>query len=184
MFRSSNKEKIAIEISYDQKPTRPDEKERILKNGGKIEKIMHEGLPVGPYRTWVDDEGPGIAITRSLGDLLAKKIGLISDPEVHHIELQKGDKFIILGSDGLFDVMNSAEVCGFVNTYENKENSAEVISILSFIPIIFILFKALVNEARFRWDELNKVKKNNSKIGDAPYLRFGCDDITAVVCYL
>jgi len=37
---------------------------------------------VGPYRVWVDEEGPGIAITRTLGDLMAKKIGLISEPEI------------------------------------------------------------------------------------------------------
>ena len=82
LYRVTNKEKLAIEISYDQKPTRPDEKERILKLGGKIEKLVHDGVPVGPYRVWADDEGPGIAMTRSLGDLMAKKIGLISDPEI------------------------------------------------------------------------------------------------------
>ena len=25
--------------------------------------------PSGPYRVWADDEGPGIAMTRTLGDL-------------------------------------------------------------------------------------------------------------------
>lgn len=30
---------------------------------------------------------------------------------------------------------------------------------------------------------MNKTKKNNSKIGDLPYLKFGCDDITCVVAY-
>lgn len=44
--------------------------------------------------------------------------------------------------------------------------------------------ESLVQECRNRWEELNKTKKNNSKIGDIPYLKFGCDDITAVVCYL
>ncbi len=39
-------------------------------------------------------------------------------------------------------------------------------------------------ECRSRWDEMNKTKKNNSKIGDLPYLKFGCDDITAVVAFL
>ena len=38
-------------------------------------------------------------------------------------------------------------------------------------------------ECRSRWDEMNKTKKNNSKIGDLPYLKFGCDDITAVVAF-
>lgn len=43
---------------------------------------------------------------------------------------------------------------------------------------------ALVQECRNRWDEMNKNKKNSSKIGDLPYLKFGCDDITCVVAYL
>lgn len=74
----------------------------------------------------------------------------------------------MIGSDGIFDVMNSAEVCGFIEQCESKEKVAEL----------------LVNECRFRWDESNKNKKNNSKIGDLPYTKFGCDDITAVVAFI
>ncbi len=47
---------------------------------------------------WADDEGPGIAMTRTLGDFQGKKIGLISIPEIQHIELTHSDKFIVLGS--------------------------------------------------------------------------------------
>ena len=54
-------------------------------------------------------------MTRTLGDLQAKKIGLISEPEIQHLELVRGDKFIVIGSDGVWDVMSSAEVCGFVS---------------------------------------------------------------------
>jgi integrin-linked kinase-associated serine/threonine phosphatase 2C len=64
--------------------------------------------------------------------------------------------------------MSSAEVCGFVEQHENKENVAE----------------ALVMECRNRWDDMNKNKKSSSKVGDVPYLKFGCDDITAVVALL
>lgn len=74
----------------------------------------------------------------------------------------------MIGSDGVWDVMSSAEVSGFVLKFEQQEGVAE----------------ALVNECRARWDEMNKTKKNNSKIGDLPYLKFGCDDITCVVAYL
>ncbi|CAD8071410.1 unnamed protein product [Paramecium primaurelia] len=167
LFRQTAKEKLAIELSYDHKPTRPDEKERIIRCGGKIERLIHDGQPVGPYRIWADDEGPGIAMTRTLGDLQAKKIGLISEPEVQHIELTKQDKFMVIGSDGVWDVMSSAEVCGFVLKHEPKESVAE----------------AIVTECRSRWDEMNKQKKTNSRIGDLPYLKFGCDDITAVIAY-
>ena len=35
--------KLAIELSWDHKPTRRDEKERILSKGGKIEKLIIDG---------------------------------------------------------------------------------------------------------------------------------------------
>jgi len=42
----------------------------------------------------------------------------------------------------------------------------------------------LVAECRIRWDEMNRLKKTNSRIGDLPYLKYGCDDITCVIAYL
>ena len=47
-------------------------------------------------------------MTRTLGDFGAKKIGLTSDPEIQHLELNRNDQFIILASDGVWDVMSSA----------------------------------------------------------------------------
>jgi integrin-linked kinase-associated serine/threonine phosphatase 2C len=83
--------------------------------------------------------------------------------------LEKGDKFVVMGSDGVWDVMSSAEVCGFINNYQlGNETCAE----------------ALLAECRVRWDEMNRLKKTNSKIGDLPYLKFGCDDMTCVIAYL
>lgn len=182
LFRQNKDAKQAIELSWDHKPTRPDEKHRIQKSGGKIEKLIHEGQPVGPFRVWQDDEGPGIAMTRTLGDLQAKKIGLISEPEIEHFVLREKDEFIVIGSDGIWDVMTSAEVVGFVlhclenirmedNTNMKDRDPREQIA------------EKLVAEARSRWEDLNKNKKKNAGlgIGDVPYLRYGCDDITAVV---
>jgi len=168
--RVTTKEKSAIELSNDHKPTRPDERNRILKSGGKIERFAHDGVPVGPYRVWADEEGPGIAMTRSVGDLLSKKIGLICEPEIECIELTPNDKFLVIGSDGLWDVMGSTEVVGFVLQHEHKESVAE----------------ALVLEARSRWEEMGKTNKRSGDagIGDVPFMKFGCDDITAVVAYL
>mmetsp|Transcript_2558 Transcript_2558/g.351 ORF Transcript_2558/g.351 Transcript_2558/m.351 type:complete len:81 (+) Transcript_2558:116-358(+) len=80
-------------------------------------------------------------MTRTLGDLHAKKIGLISDPEIQHIELTTQDKFIVIGSDGVWDVMTSAEVVGFVENYCNTHESREGVA------------DAVVMECRMRWDE-------------------------------
>ncbi len=170
MGRVTPKEKSAIELSNDHKPTREDERIRILKHGGKIERLVQDGIPIGPHRVWLDEEGPGIAMTRSIGDIFSKKIGLISDPEIECIELTPNDKFIVIGSDGLWDVMGSTEVVGFILQYSGKEGVAE----------------ALVSEARSRWEENGKIKKRTIDIGigDVPYVKFGCDDISAVVAYL
>jgi hypothetical protein len=67
--------------------------------------------------------------------------------------------------------MSSAEVVGYIiqlNQWDKIEDTAE----------------KLAREARSRWQELNKVKKNNNKIGDYPSARHGIDDITVIILYL
>ncbi|EER09602.1 protein phosphatase 2C, putative [Perkinsus marinus ATCC 50983] len=53
----------------------------------------------------------GLAVTRSLGDLRAssgsKNAGQIAEPEITSMPLEKDDEFIILATDGLFDVLSS-----------------------------------------------------------------------------
>lgn len=50
-------------------------------------------------------------VTRSLGDLRAssgsKNAGQIAEPEITSMPLEKDDEFIILATDGLFDVLSS-----------------------------------------------------------------------------
>jgi integrin-linked kinase-associated serine/threonine phosphatase 2C len=38
----------------------------------------------------------------------AHKIGVITEPEISFKELADDDKFIVIGSDGVWDVMSSA----------------------------------------------------------------------------
>ena len=48
---------------------------------------------------------PGLAMSRSIGDEIGRKIGVISTPIVTVYELQEGfDYFIVLASDGIWDV--------------------------------------------------------------------------------
>ena len=168
-------EKMAIELSWDQKPTRKDEKQRIIASGGKIEKLIHNGDPVGPFRVWVDEEGPGIAMTRTLGDLHAKKIGLISKPEIDHLALKKRDKFIVCASDGIWDVMTSAEVVGFIlkredQWFKDPSNPHKIAD-------------ELCTEARNRWEDSNGKQGFANEIGDFPTARHGIDDVTCVIAF-
>ena len=93
----------AIDMSSDHKPSRLDEKERIEALGGRI---IH-------YGTW-RVEGV-LAVTRSIGDRRLKKY-VSAHPEVRVRRLQAGDDWLILASDGVWDVMSSQQavdvVCG------------------------------------------------------------------------
>ena len=149
---------IAIELSWDHKPTRPGEKERIRKKGGKIERITNDkGKLVGPYRVWEDEEGPGIAMSRSLGDFSAKRVGLISEPEVQNLQLTQQDQFIIIASDGVWDVCPSSEAVGFVmDQIQNK-------GILEKSPPANNIAEALVMFCRKKWDDDNAKKFKQKK---------------------
>ena len=104
----------AYELSTDHKPNRQIEKDRIIKAGGKIDR---DEKAMGPYRIWADDEGPGLAVARTLGDLHGHKIGIASEPEIEVWDIEGNDVFVVLGSDGVWDVMSSAEAVGFISKY-------------------------------------------------------------------
>lgn len=80
-----NKREI-IELTKDHKPEINAEKERIIKKGGVVDKIDDGYNKVGPYRVWVKDESyPGLAMSRSIGDFVAKSIGVTSDPGMFYL---------------------------------------------------------------------------------------------------
>ena len=173
----------ALEISIDHKPSRDVEKARILKAGGRIEKVSIYGQEKGLERVWkADSEGFGIAISRSLGDLMAHNIGITCIPEVTFKYKEESDIFIVLGSDGVWDVMTSAEAICYVNDFK-KENVA----------------KGIVDECRGRWELQNKIIAEreriacaNSGMGESKIkekmsllaMSMECDDITLIVIYL
>ena len=62
--------------------------------------------------------GGSLAITRSLGDYVFKKdggFGLISEPYVNRTLVEEGDMYIILASDGVWDVINEEQCYKLVN---------------------------------------------------------------------
>lgn len=64
-------------LSIDQKPDRPDERQRILKFGGRVfAQTNEQGDELGPVRVWMKDVMmPGLAMTRSFGDKAGIKSG-------------------------------------------------------------------------------------------------------------
>lgn len=107
----------AVPVSEDHKPTRMDEKKRIERVGGLVLQVR------GAWRVATSTnpnsmnkaarrEYQGLAMTRSFGDMHFKRpIGLaIAEPEVQVISLSDKDLFMVLGTDGVFDVLSNQEV--------------------------------------------------------------------------
>eukprot|EP00808_Paulinella_micropora_P018718 g22036.t1 len=90
-------------MSRDHKPSRPDEKHRIESLGGRI-------IYYGTWRV----EGV-LAVTRAIGDRRLKKF-VSAVPEVISHELMDGDNFLILATDGVWDVLTNEQAYSVVES--------------------------------------------------------------------
>lgn len=105
----------AVEVSDDHKPDRPDEQKRIEAKGGRVFAVEYEDGVDGPPRVWLGNmDIPGLAMARSLGDVVAHSAGVISTPEHHEHDLTPEDKIIVMGSDGLWEFMSNQEVIDMI----------------------------------------------------------------------
>jgi serine/threonine protein phosphatase PrpC len=96
---------LALPVSRDHKPDDVDEHKRIIAAHGRVEPFKEpNGDPVGPYRVWLENDNiPGLAMSRSLGDKVAQQVGVICDPEIFEMKLTPDDKFLIIASDGIWE---------------------------------------------------------------------------------
>ncbi|KAL1542160.1 protein-serine/threonine phosphatase [Salvia divinorum] len=90
---------VAIPLSVDHKPDRPDELNRIQEAGGRV--IFWDGPRVLGV----------LAMSRAIGDNYLKPF-VISEPEVTITERTAEDECLILASDGLWDVVSNETACG------------------------------------------------------------------------
>ena len=76
-------------MSRDHKPDDPLEMQVILKAGGRIDSYRdHAGNKVGPERVWLKSEDiPGLAMSRSFGDLVAQRVDVNAVPEMSNVRL-------------------------------------------------------------------------------------------------
>lgn len=109
-----------ISLSIDHKPESKNELERIKKYGGVVEKCLYEeGVRDGPYRVWNSSkqEYPGLAVSRSIGDLQASKLGVIPNPDFILKTLKNNMKYIVIASDGIWEFFSNKNVCDIVKNY-------------------------------------------------------------------
>ena len=84
-------------LTTDQRATEPSERARILKDGGSI----------SDGRVW-----GALIPSRTLGDFAYKSRGpgLIATPQISSVEIGPADSYLVLGSDGVFDVLSNKTI--------------------------------------------------------------------------
>ncbi|KAL5130742.1 putative protein phosphatase 2C 52 [Glycine soja] len=101
------------------------EAERIKKCKGRVFALQDE--PEVP-RVWLPfDDAPGLAMARAFGDFCLKEYGVISIPEFSHRQLTDRDQFIILASDGVWDVLSNEEVVEIVSSAPTRSSAARIL---------------------------------------------------------
>ena len=114
-------------LSYDCKPELPNEKKRIEESGGVVEKAYYsddeDGEGSGPYRVWAKGEDfPGLAMSRSIGDMDAKKVGVIANPQIIEYNIDKTSKYFVMASDGIWEFINNEDCMKMANPYFLKND--------------------------------------------------------------
>ena len=106
-----------IHLASDEK-----EQKRIVECGGEIHPYFEEdGVFEGPDRIYAKNKiYPGLVMSRTIGDLEAKKIGVISEPDLIFKKIDNNSKFLVIGSDGLWDAVKPYDVIRIVRPYFNK----------------------------------------------------------------
>mmetsp|Transcript_6138 Transcript_6138/g.8039 ORF Transcript_6138/g.8039 Transcript_6138/m.8039 type:complete len:370 (-) Transcript_6138:1218-2327(-) len=105
----------AFDLTKDHKPNLPAEKARIEALGGSVQWYGY----LGPDRQPVPGMGAyrvngNLAVSRALGDKLERPF-VTADPDIVSYDRDsENDQFIVLASDGLWDVMTSHDCVKFV----------------------------------------------------------------------
>lgn len=93
-----------LRLSHDDRVEDPKERERIIKNGG----IIYNGRIIGQ-----------LMLSRCFGDWAIKEYGVIVNPHVANIELTDDDLFLVIASDGVWDVIKDEELKELTKTNTN-----------------------------------------------------------------
>nr|GMC63473.1 protein phosphatase 2C and cyclic nucleotide-binding/kinase domain-containing protein [Ipomoea batatas] len=134
---------VAVDLSIDQTPYRPDELERVKLCGARVLTLDQiEGLKNPDEQCWDTEEGddgdpprlwvqngmyPGTAFTRSIGDSIAETIGVVANPEIMVLELTQNHPFFVIASDGVFEFLSSQTVVDMVSMYKDPRDACAAI---------------------------------------------------------
>lgn len=118
---------------------------------------------------------PGLAMSRSLGDFFAKSLGVLAEPEISVLSINKLDNnssaqpiAVVLASDGIWDMLSSINVIEIITGKLKLKQQAKDCT------------EQLVSQATKLWrnEPYNRGAENSSS------KNVDIDDITCIVAYL
>ena len=127
-------------VTEDHLPGIAAEKTLILAAGGQVRATDDVQLgELGGQRVWKGTtDKPGLPLSRSLGDTLAKECGVTAQPHITQVTLGAEDRFLVLASGGVWKVFSPNEVVDLVSQQPDAAAAAD----------------AVLKEASTRWEEL------------------------------
>jgi len=124
----------AVQLTRDHKPGEARELTRITKAGGFVSKVFGIHRVMG-----------SLSLSRALGDWHLRPY-VVPTPDAFHRQLHGEELYLILATDGLWDVLKNEEVCNIADRVMQMERDVE--SAGSKLP--FTVSRALVEEAKRR----------------------------------
>ncbi|CAH0480957.1 unnamed protein product [Peronospora belbahrii] len=111
-----------VELTRDHKPNDPQERARIESLGGRVQwhgYVDAQGEPIEPYGAY--RVNGNLAVARAIGDRDSRPF-IIGEAEIRQYDIEYDkDEFIVIASDGLWDVFTSSEVVEFVQDVMSGE---------------------------------------------------------------
>ncbi|CAF3247392.1 unnamed protein product [Rotaria sp. Silwood2] len=113
-----SKDGQVLTSTKDHKPSVRKEQERIRRAGGRISKVGNDVLRVESQ----------LAMTRALGDYSLDKHIITAIPDLIQYERDSLAIYVIIASDGIWDVMNNEQVASFVSQRVSNTTLENIIS--------------------------------------------------------
>lgn len=124
------------DLTSDHSAGRDDERRRIQAAGGQVRRLEGDDA----HRVFIPGRMyPGLALTRSIGDAVAAIAGVSCEPEVTCFGVQQDWGFVLVCSDGVWELVSSQEAVDIISGYPAGEVQSAV--------------DALASEAWARWLE-------------------------------
>jgi protein phosphatase 2C family protein 2/3 len=126
-------ELCAVPLSTEHKVDHPEEQRRLERAGAYVRPARgtpdsSDFLPARVYHTAdAPRRGPGMCMSRAIGDLNARGCGVVPTPEITSHEICDEDAFLILASDGVWEFLDITKVVQLVDDLMTGREGARAI---------------------------------------------------------